>query len=542
MAAGMRLVIVIHLFLLKILAHARATTSPETVQGLMDRLVSKLADALFSRLLEASFLEHPTLDQMMLGNSTDWRIGASSLTHAELDPTMLGISILPRLHLLRPRLPSKAPLSLLSHPHSFRPRFSSHAAFWTKAQRDTVETQASLEQQDLEGAAKTSDVNLRQQPADVGELVQLSVALIRLPPTRLAIAQLTDAVDYPVERPSDDPTSAIQRIASSLKRLRRSQLLIDMLKADRTAYIDTVSFLNIPRAELPNRQDVPLRACDPDPRRPDPAPKEDAVDGIATDDLVPDCILQDKAMGENLAEAWLLEVTRNIYAEETGLNRNQENSIRGLLEEMRNYMLSEKGMKPLAQQGVLIRTLRRLMTPFLPPFYRIFMGGIVPSYDPNDKRVGANPKWLADGIQWVRNKLPVGKEYLEPGRQLGPWFYAPTLTAVVAPYAFGFLVGPSRLNFRSDGELGGLVVEKCKFLQESNCKGMCLNSCKLPAQQLFGELGLPLRVSPNFQTQECQWSFGEVAPPPEEDPTWPKGCLIGCTSREAMKELRAKCE
>eukprot|EP00966_Prymnesium_polylepis_P331837 7387402-Prymnesium_polylepis.2 len=50
--------------------------------------------------------------------------------------------------------------------------------------------------------------------------------------------------------------------------------------------------------------------------------------------------------------------------------------------------------------------------------------------------------------------------------------------------AFGFLVGPSQVNLRSDGELGGLVVTKCKFLQESNCKGMCLNSCKLPAQQV----------------------------------------------------------
>ena len=66
---------------------------------------------------------------------------------------------------------------------------------------------------------------------------------------------------------------------------------------------------------------------------------------------------------------------------------------------------------------------------------------------------------------------------------------------------------------------------------------MCLNSCKLPAQQLFNDLGLPLRVSPNFETQECQWSFGEAAPLPEEDPTWPKGCIVGCTSREAMREL-----
>ena len=39
-----------------------------------------------------------------------------------------------------------------------------------------------------------------------------------------------------------------------------------------------------------------------------------------------------------------------------------------------------------------------------------------------------------------------------------------------------------RTNRRRDGALGGLVVDKCKFLQESGCKGMCMNQCKLPAQ------------------------------------------------------------
>jgi len=239
-----------------------------------------------------------------------------------------------------------------------------------------------------------------------------------------------------------------------------------------------------------------------------------------------------------VAEAALLEVTRNIYAGETGVARVSEKGIRGLIAEMRTYMLSPHGAAPAAQQNALVRTLRTLMTPALPPFYRIFMGGKVPTHAPDDERVGADPKWLADAVQSLRAKLPDrARPLLEPGRQLGPWFYAPALTAVVAPFAFGFLVGPASLNRRADGSLGGLVVEKCKFLQESNCKGMCLNSCKLPAQQLFDELGLPLRVTPNFETQECQWSFGELATPPDEDPTWPKGCIVGCTSRVAMREL-----
>lgn len=189
-------------------------------------------------------------------------------------------------------------------------------------------------------------------------------------------------------------------------------------------------------------------------------------------------------------------------------------------------------------------------------------------------------------MQWVRARLPFGRSYLEPGRQLGPWFYAPALTAVVAPCApaplacfarharsatlswlapqvrFWFpgrpgVAQPSRRRRGWRAGCGEVQVPPRVELQGhasparapppvsprlqtgvTSCTvGMCLNSCKLPAQQLFSELGLPLRVSPNFETQECQWSFGEAAPPPDEDPTWPKGCVVGCTSREAMREL-----
>lgn len=131
--------------------------------------------------------------------------------------------------------------------------------------------------------------------------------------------------------------------------------------------------------------------------------------------------------------------------------------------------------------------------------------------------------------------------------------------------------------------------------------GLCLHQCKLPAQQFFANtLGVPLMVSPNFQTQvcalqiytdicysyvygwvwvyeeyqhyiclhlyaympiviiavvqhlrlytvlalisntytytnillqECQWSWGETPLPPDEDPSFPTGCLAGCPTR-----------
>ena len=110
----------------------------------------------------------------------------------------------------------------------------------------------------------------------------------------------------------------------------------------------------------------------------------------------------------------------------------------------------------------------------------------------------------------------------------------PLLTSVVAPFVFGFLVGPGRVNRRGDGARGGLVVDKCKFLQESNCKGLCLHQCKRPAERLFDDLGVPLRVAPNFETQECQWSWGVAAPAPEADDAWPDNCLAGCPNRKLL--------
>jgi hypothetical protein len=131
-------------------------------------------------------------------------------------------------------------------------------------------------------------------------------------------------------------------------------------------------------------------------------------------------------------------------------------------------------------------------------------------------------------------------DILIPGKQIGPWFYAPLLTSIVTPPFLAFLVGPSRINLRKDGNYGGMLVEKCKFLQESGCKGLCLHQCKLPAQQFFKDtLGLPLTVTPNFNTQECQWSWGETPLDPENDPSFPVGCLNGCETRKSLNAISA---
>lgn len=349
-----------------------------------------------------------------------------------------------------------------------------------------------------------------------GSTLALLTELIVLPPTSLNIVALCDRID----------ASAPGARSEKVLRFFRSRLLAALLRSSRTEYLTTASFLQarIPRSELPNLQQLETL----------PAPA-----GGPGDAQVADCALPPQRFVESPLDALLLRVFRGIVQRETGYASPLQ-GIQGLLDEGKTYMISPAGT-PENQHAFVRRTLAALMTPALPPFYRLFMAGLVPS------RQRGDPQWLEDAVQRAAALLPEGrlKERLQqPGTQLGPWFYAPALTSVVTPPLLNFLVGPSRTNYRSDGQPGGLVVERCKFLQESACKGLCLHQCKLPAQQFFADtLGVPLTVEPNFATQECQWSWGQVPLPHEKDPAYPQGCLVGCPTRQgsALTERLSPC-
>ncbi|KAL7504951.1 hypothetical protein ACHAXN_002472 [Cyclotella atomus] len=294
----------------------------------------------------------------------------------------------------------------------------------------------------------------------------------------------------------------------------RYQLLVKLLRSDYNAYITTAEFLSpnrIPRTELPNVQEVAYKLPIANNVLSDSTPTSSSTSEEDTP-LVPDCQLESITYNDSPLDKLLLSIFRNLVTQHTGGITSNTPGIQGLLDQGRTYMTMElpEGVTyqehTIAQHDMVKNTLSGLMTPYLPPFYRIFMSGIVPN---------------------------VGSEW--DGKQIGPWFYAPWLTSIVTPPFFGFLVGPSRPNRRLDGNRGGLVVEKCKFLQESGCKGLCLHQCKIPAQDFFRDtLGMDLTVRPNFETQECQWSFGEKPLDPEEDESFPTGCLVGCGSRKLM--------
>lgn len=331
---------------------------------------------------------------------------------------------------------------------------------------------------------------------------------------------------------SSSPPVSISYLNQYLSLRRRSHefgryhLLVKLLRSNYDAYVSTAEFLSpsrISRMELPNVQDVKYMAMNDYDVTVTKVLVKDEKGAMTADaeegpPLIPDCTLENMTYRTSPLDALLLSIFRKFVSEYTQMPlRNDIPGIQGLVVQGRSYMTKElpEGVsysEHANEQHDMVKTvLGRLMTPILPPFYRIFMSGILPS-----------------------NNIMPGN-HLGGGKQLGPWFYAPYLTSIVTPIFFGFLVGPSYPNRRKDGQRGGLVVEKCKFLQESQCKGLCLHQCKLPAQEFFAQnLGLELSVSPNFVTQECQWSFGERPLEVSEDSSFPVGCLVGCESRKGM--------
>uniref|UniRef100_A0A6M2EKD2 Beta-carotene isomerase D27-like C-terminal domain-containing protein n=1 Tax=Populus davidiana TaxID=266767 RepID=A0A6M2EKD2_9ROSI len=75
----------------------------------------------------------------------------------------------------------------------------------------------------------------------------------------------------------------------------------------------------------------------------------------------------------------------------------------------------------------------------------------------------------------------------------------------------------------------GVFVERCKYLEESKCVGICVNTCKLPTQTFFKDyMGIPLLMEPNFNDYSCQFKFGVLPPLPEDDGTLKEPCLEAC--------------
>lgn len=86
------------------------------------------------------------------------------------------------------------------------------------------------------------------------------------------------------------------------------------------------------------------------------------------------------------------------------------------------------------------------------------------------------------------------------------------------------------------GRYQGVLVKRCRFLEESQCASICVNSCKVPTQTFFRQnMGLPLTMTPDYDTGECQFAFGKIPTEEEEKEAKSTPCLLRCPSGGSMK-------
>ena len=132
--------------------------------------------------------------------------------------------------------------------------------------------------------------------------------ILSIEPTAIEIIKLCDKIDS-----SNDLTETY------LLKYSRSVLLTNILKRNRSEYIDIVQFVGsrIPRVELPNLQDVEVQQFE----KPESSP-----------DVLADCKLPNITFSESPLDTVLLSIFRSLVQKEVGW-KSEVAGIKGLLEE-----------------------------------------------------------------------------------------------------------------------------------------------------------------------------------------------------------------
>uniref|UniRef100_A0A0R0HMS5 Beta-carotene isomerase D27-like C-terminal domain-containing protein n=1 Tax=Glycine max TaxID=3847 RepID=A0A0R0HMS5_SOYBN len=115
---------------------------------------------------------------------------------------------------------------------------------------------------------------------------------------------------------------------------------------------------------------------------------------------------------------------------------------------------------------------------------------------------------------------------------------AAMMVARVTVLTCQWLMGPCKVNSVDlpDGTScsSGVYVERCKYLEESKCVGICTHTCKFPTQTFFKDhMGVPLLMEPNFADYSCQFKFGVL--PPRDDTIVKEPCLEACPNAKQRR-------
>jgi Beta-carotene isomerase D27-like, C-terminal len=117
------------------------------------------------------------------------------------------------------------------------------------------------------------------------------------------------------------------------------------------------------------------------------------------------------------------------------------------------------------------------------------------------------------------------------------------LNAWFATKLFVWLVGPCGVqevaivepDGRTHDQRSKVLIEKCRYLEQSQCVGMCVNMCKLPTQRFFTEdFGIPVTLVPNFEDYSCEMIFGQIPPDVTTEEAYHEPCLAACPTAKTI--------
>ncbi|CAN8295820.1 unnamed protein product [Cochlearia groenlandica] len=110
------------------------------------------------------------------------------------------------------------------------------------------------------------------------------------------------------------------------------------------------------------------------------------------------------------------------------------------------------------------------------------------------------------------------------------------LFALFTTIFFAWLVGPSQVmetEVNGNKEKSVVFIEKCRFLEQTKCVGMCTHLCKIPSQIFIKDsLGMPIYMMPDFDDLSCKMMFGEDPPEIKDDPVMKQPCFHLCKSNK----------
>eukprot|EP00419_Tripos_fusus_P026690 CAMPEP_0172722244 /NCGR_PEP_ID=MMETSP1074-20121228/81007_1 /TAXON_ID=2916 /ORGANISM="Ceratium fusus, Strain PA161109" /LENGTH=422 /DNA_ID=CAMNT_0013548195 /DNA_START=111 /DNA_END=1379 /DNA_ORIENTATION=+ len=148
------------------------------------------------------------------------------------------------------------------------------------------------------------------------------------------------------------------------------------------------------------------------------------------------------------------------------------------------------------------------------------------------------------GIGWIP---PLWKKYIQP---YFPSWAANSAFFLVFYLLFPWLMGPMEGDDFEEVEVPQSLrnilsflpatvrfpqtvkAERCRFLEQSSCASVCVNTCKVPSQEWLGDdFGMKVHIQPNYDDFSCRWRFGRQPPPLMEDEAVMVPCFSNCPTK-----------